>query len=47
MEEKKQPKKKQSPCRHNWRELSWKEAYPAPGGKLCTKCGTTRINWFR
>jgi hypothetical protein len=31
--------------RHAWREMTHKEAYPAPAGKICVRCDATRLRW--
>lgn len=35
-----------SKCKHQWREMSWQEAYPASSGRVCDKCGVYRLGWF-
>lgn len=35
-----------SKCAHDWRPMTWEEAYPASSGKLCTKCKATRLGWL-
>ncbi len=31
---------------HDWREMTWQEAYPATSGRICRSCGTTRLGWL-
>jgi hypothetical protein len=31
---------------HDWRQMTWQEAYPASNGKVCAHCDLVRLNWF-
>lgn len=30
---------------HEWRQMPWREAYPAKAGRCCYRCGTVRLVW--
>lgn len=33
-------------CTHEWRPMTWQEAYPASSGKVCVKCDTYKLGWL-
>jgi len=34
------------PLWHTWREMHWREAYPASAGKVCETCKKVELRWF-
>ncbi len=33
-------------CEHQWRAMTWQEAYPASSGRVCVKCDRYRLGWL-